>query len=135
MPRTGGEVKSVEVKGAETKVKLLTRVGAKLDQAALRKDMQTLWSTGLFEDIRIQTTDAADGTAVVFNGTPKAAVYLRDLRMEPHTYGMAPSLPTGTPIDSLRANQVALQVRQKLVQRGYVGATVEPELVPIGKNR
>ena len=78
MPRTASEVKSVEVKGAETKVKLLTHVGAKLDQAVLRKDMQTLWSTGLFEDIRIQTTDAADGTAVVFNGTPKAAVYLRE---------------------------------------------------------
>ena len=135
MPRTASEVKSVEVKGAETKVKLLTRVGARLDQAMLRKDMQTLWSTGLFEDIRIQTTDAVDGTAVVFNGTPKSTMYLRDVRMEPHTFGMAPSLPTGTPIDPLRANQVAGQVRQKLVQRGYVGAIVEPELVPIGKNK
>ena len=135
MPRTSGQVKSVEITGGEPKVKLATRVGGKVDQADLRRDLQTLWATGLFLDIRVQITEASDGTAVVFEGKPKAALYLRELRMEPHSFGMQPSLTAGTPIDPLRANQVAGQVRRKLVERGYVDATVEPELVPIGKDK
>ena len=112
MPRTSGQVKSVEITGGEPKVKLATRVGGKVDQADLRRDLQTLWATGLFLDIRVQITEASDGTAVVFEGKPKAALYLRELRMEPHSFGMQPSLTAGTPIDAILRDAEDGQLRE-----------------------
>ena len=135
VPRTPGLVKSVSVEGGTTKVRLITRVGEQVDPSHLRKDVQALWSTGQFEDIRVRTTEDLDGTAVVFAVSEKPVLFLRDLRMEPNTYGMQPTLTTGTPIDPLRAQQVAGQVRRKLIERGYQDASVDPELVPIGKNK
>jgi outer membrane protein insertion porin family len=128
-------VKSVGVEGGFAKVKLNTREGEMLDQELLRKDVKALWGTGEFEDIRVRTSEESDGVAVVFVVSLKAQLYLHDLRMEPNTFGMQPTLAPGTPIDPLRANQVALQIQKKLIERGYKDATVEPELKPFGKNK
>ena len=135
VPRTPSLVKSVTVEGGTAKIKLATRVGEQVDPGHLRKDVQALWSTGQFEDIRVQTTEDIDGTAVVFEVFGKPTLFLRDLRMEPNNFGMQPTLTTGTPIDPFRAQQVAGQIRRKLIERGYQDATVEPELKPIGKNK
>ena len=135
VPRTPGLVKSVTVEGAAIKTRFVTRVGEQLDRSHLRKDVQSLWSTGQFQDIRVRTNEETDGTAVVFDVVEKPKLFLRDLRMEPNTFGMQPTLTTGTPIDTLRAQQVAGQVQRRLVERGYVDASVEPELVPVGKHK
>ena len=136
LPRLPDMVKSVTFNGATPTVKLTTKAGELLDQSHLRKDVQTLWGTGQYLDIQVHTKEEPDGTAaVVFDIVEKPSLFLHDLRMEPNTFGMQPTLTPGTPIDPFRAQQVAGQVQRKLIERGYLDATVEPEIVPIGKNK
>src|SRR5579883_2819838 len=73
-------VKSVDIRGSDLKLKLATRPGETLDQEALRKDVKTLWNLGRFEDIRVRTTPAPDGTAVVFEVSEKPKLLLREMR-------------------------------------------------------
>ena len=135
MPRTSSTVKSVTLAGGVTKLQLSTKAGRALDPSLLRKDVQALWNSGQFDDIRVRTTEEADGTAVVFDVIPKAPLALHDFRIEPNSFGLQPSLPPGTPIDPFRAQQVARQIRRHLVERGYVDANAEPEIVPTGKGK
>ena len=98
-PRPTSVVKEVTLHGSDVKVKLATRAGAALDQAKLNKDVKTLWATGLFEDIKVNTTQEPDGVIVEFAVAAKPATYLRDLRIEPHSYGLQPAIPSGAPLD------------------------------------
>jgi outer membrane protein assembly factor BamA len=135
MPRTPGVVKSVTVQGGDAKLKLATRVGDPVAQSNLQKDVRALWATGQFTDIQVLTRDEPDGTAVVFVVAEKPPFVLHDMRIEPNSFGMKPNLPLGSPIDEVQARRVAGQVRSKLVEKGYMDAIVNPELIPAGKNK
>lgn len=130
-----GSVKSVTVQGGSTNVRLNTKVGEPVDQAVVSKDVRALWASGLYADIQVTTKEERDGTAVVFAVTPKPHLVLRDMRIEPNSYGMTPNLHPGSPVDEVTAQKVATQVRNKLVEKGFKDAIVDPELIPNGKNK
>jgi outer membrane protein assembly factor BamA len=130
-----GDVKSVTVAGGDNKIALATKVGEPVDQTILSKDVRALWSSGQFTDIQVKTNEERDGTSVTFVVTPKAQLYLRDMRIEPNSFGMTPNLKTGAQIDEVQAQRVAGIIRNKLVEKGYKDAIVEPELTPVGRNK
>src|SRR6266704_3056692 len=59
-------VKSVAVAGTIYPVTLATQAGHPYDAIVIEKDVRKLWSTGRFDDIRVESKEEADGTALVF---------------------------------------------------------------------
>src|ERR1039458_7883237 len=92
LPAFAGEwtpvVKSVAVPGTGLAVKLATQAGQAYDAGAVEKDVRYLWGLGQFEDIRVEASDDADGTAVVFHATPSQRPRLHEIRIEPSTFGL-----------------------------------------------
>ena len=127
-------IKSVRVAGTSSPVELKTQVGQLFDASTIQNDVHRLWSTGRFDDIRVETTPQDDGTSVVFNVVEMPQYLLHQVRVEPSTYGLQMSLPEGTPITRLRAHQIAFQAEQDLRTDGFRNATVDYDIVPfIGK--
>lgn len=88
---------------------------------------------GRFEDIRVHTTDRPDGTAVMFEITPSRGVRLRDVRVEPSSYGLRLKVPEGAPLDRLREHEIAAEATKQLRAQGYVDARVDYDVVPFAK--
>jgi len=70
-------VTAVEVRGAAPAVNLATQVGRPVDAAALRRDVQSLWALGRFDDVRVEAVRQDPGVAVVFHVTPRPNLRLR----------------------------------------------------------
>ncbi len=126
-------VTAVAVRGAEPNVKLETQVGRPVDEASLAQDVRRIWRMGRFEDIRVHTTDRPDGTAVMFEITPSRGVRLRDVRVEPSSYGLRLKVPEGAPLDRLREHEIAAEATKQLRAQGYVDARVDYDVVPFAK--
>jgi outer membrane protein assembly factor BamA len=123
-------IKSVRVEGTSSPVELKTQVGQLFDASTIQSDVHGLWSTGRFDDIRVETRPQDEGTLVVFNVVEMPQYVLHQLRVEPSTYGLQMSLPEGTPITRLRAHQIAYQAEQDLRSDGFRNATVDYDIVP-----
>ena len=132
IPVTSGSalVKSVEVRGATAGVTFRTQVGQPYDTATIEKDLHQLWSTGRFEDIRVETKDEDDGTAVVFDVVETKPLELHELKIEPSTFGLQLTLPQGTPLTRLRAHQIANQAEKQLRDDGFRQAEVDYRILP-----
>jgi outer membrane protein assembly factor BamA len=127
-------IKSVRVVGTSSPVELKTQVGHVFDATTIQSDVHRLWSTGRFDDIRVETSPQDTGTSVIFNVVEMPQYLLHELHVEPSTYGLQMSLPEGTPITRLRAHQIAFQAEQSLRTDGFRNATVDYDIVPfIGK--
>ena len=127
-------VTAVAVRGVESDVKLETQVGRPVDQPSLAHDVRRLWSTGRFEDIRVKTTAQAGGTAVVFEVTPSLSPRLRDLRIEPNSYGLRLKAPGGALLDRLRVHEIAAAAAKELRAQGYLDARVDYDVIPVAKS-
>ena len=123
-------IKSVRVVGTSAPVELKTQVGQVFDAGTIQSDVHSLWSTGRFDDIRVETKPQDDGTAIVFNVVEMPQYLLHQIRVEPSTFGLQMSLPEGTPITRLRAHQIAYQAEQSLRSDGFRTATVDYDIVP-----
>jgi outer membrane protein insertion porin family len=123
-------IRSVVISGATTQYNFATRAGEPYDTNCVTRDVRALWSTGRFEDIRVETSDGPEGKDVTFQVVEKPPLVLHQIRIEPHSFGIQFTLPEGTPMDRFRAQQVAGQVRKRLSENGYTDADVEPEIVP-----
>jgi outer membrane protein insertion porin family len=123
-------IKSVRVVGTSAPVDLKTQVGQLFDAGTIQGDVHRLWSTGRFDDIRVETTPQDDGTSIVFNVVEMPQYLLHQIRVDPSTYGLQMSLPEGTPITRLRAHQIAFQAEQDLRSDGFRNATVDYDIVP-----
>lgn len=136
-PVTSGAlmVTSVRVVGTKSAVDLKTQVGQIFDSSTIQSDVHRLWSTGRFDDIRVETTPQAQGTAVTFQVVESPQLSLHQMRVEPSTYGLQLNLPEGTPMSRLRAHQIAYQAEQDLRSDGFRTATVDYDLVPYIGNK
>jgi outer membrane protein assembly factor BamA len=123
-------IKSVRVVGTSSPVDLRTQVGQVFNASIIQGDVHRIYSTGRFDDIRVETKPQDDGTAVVFNVVEMPQYLLHQLRFEPSTYGLQMNLPEGTPITRLRAHQIAYQAEQSLRSDGFRTATVDYDIVP-----
>lgn len=124
-------VQSVAVAGTKFPVTLETQVGRPFDTRVVDRDIQRLWSTSRFDDIRVEAT--ADG-AVIFRVVEAREARLHQIRLEPLTAGLQLKVPEGATISRLRAHEVALEARRQLNASGYLDARVDYELIPFGAN-
>ena len=102
-------------------MKLATQVGQPYDAATVEKDVRYLWSLGRFDDVRVEEPEPG---ALVFRVRPRPRLLLRDIRLEPHSFGLELKLPPGTPIDRYSAREIARGVEHQL------NAPVTETLVP-----
>jgi Surface antigen variable number repeat len=128
-------ITSVRVLGTKSAVDLKTQVGQNFDASTIQSDVRHLWATGRFDDIRVETTPEAQGTAVAFHVVEMPQLLLHQLHVEPSTYGLQMDLPEGTPMSRLRAHQIAYQAEQDLRSDGFRTATVDYDLVPYIGNK
>ena len=119
-------VNSVSVPGTGLHVKLATQAGHPYDARTIQKDVRWLWSLGRFGDVRVEEPAPGD---LVFRVRPRERLVLRDARLTPHSFGIDLKLPPGTPIDRLRAREIARGVEQQ------VGFPVEETLIPRGNGK
>lgn len=128
-------IRSVSVPGTQLGVKLATQVGAPYDAATVARDVRWLWSTGRFQDVRVEAVAREDGADVIFRVTEEPAYPLREVRLRPNPYGLTLALPSGTPVSQPRANQLAAGALRELKRRGYARAKVTAHLEPAGRGR
>jgi outer membrane protein insertion porin family len=114
-------------------VNLTAQAGQPYDASSIRRDMRTLWSTGRFDDIRVETTESAGGIGVMFHVTEATQWKLHEIRIEPSTHGLHPKLAEGTSVNRLRAHEIALEARNRLNAEGYIHARVDETLIPVSK--
>lgn len=128
-------VTSVSTPGANLSVSLSTQVGRPFDAATVRKDVRYLWSLGRFDDVRVEQSEQSDGVALTFRLVPRPNLFLREIRMEPHSFGVSLKVPAGSPMDPARVREIAAGVESQLATRGYHDARVTGTLVPAGRGR
>jgi len=128
-------VRSVAVPGTNLQVNLSTQVGAPYDAAAVAKDVRYLWGLGRFEEIRVETGGDENAVDVVFRVAVERRYAVRDVRMEPHTFGVEMSLPDGTLLTRPEAHGLAVEAERQLAARGYREAKVDYAFVPAGHDR
>src|ERR1700677_4333573 len=128
-------IKSVRVVGTKSAVELKTQVGQIFDASTIQSDVHRLWSTGRFDDIRVETAPEEEGTAVTFHVVEMPQLVLHTFHVEPSTFGLQMNLPEGTPMSRLRAHQIANQAQQDLRSDGFRTATVDYDLVPYVGNK
>jgi hypothetical protein len=128
-------VKSVAVYGTSLRVTLATQAGAPYSVRVIEKDVRRLWSMGQFEDIRAEIAEHPDGVAVSFEVVEARKPLLREIRIEPSSFGLQLTLPEGTPMSRERAHEIANQARKQLNAQGYTDARVEYQLEPCRGNR
>lgn len=127
-------VTSVVVDGTKTPVELKTRVGQPYNTSTIQGDVRRLWSTGRFDDIRVESKPQAEGTAVVFQVVEVQEYQLHQVHFVPSSYGLQMMIPEGTIINRLRAHQLANQAQDQLRADGFQDASVDYDFVPlIGK--
>ena len=128
-------VTAVSTPGFATRITLETQVGQIIDAAKLQRDVKTLWRSGQFSDIHVETTPDPTGTEVVFRAEPRRTMRLRHYQVVPPTPGVDLKLTPDSQIDPWSAQEVANSVRQKLVGSGYPFVRVSPSLHPVGNNQ
>lgn len=124
-------IQSVTVQGTRYPVTLETQVGQFYDTRVIDRDIQHLWRTSRFADIRVETTGEG---SVIFNLVEARQARLHQIHVEPPTAGLQFKVPDGTPISRLRAHQIALDARRQLNDEGYMDARVDYDVVPFATN-
>ena len=123
-------IRSVSVPGSQLAVNLATQVGAPYDAKTVARDVRTLWSTGRFRDVRVESVEDAGGADIVFRVTKEPEYPLREIRLRPHAFGLQLSLPPGTLVTGPRAHDLALAALRQLRERGYARARVTASVEP-----
>jgi outer membrane protein insertion porin family len=127
-------VASVLLRGTNQSVKLETQAGRPYDTSAIAHDVRRLWSTGRFNDVRVDKDETPAGPRIIFNVVEQPRLRLHQVVVEPSTREVKMSLPEGAPISPLAAHQLALQAQRELIAQGYVGARVDSALVPFARD-
>lgn len=128
-------VKSVALAGTIYPVTLETQAGHPYDAIVVEKDVRTLWNTGRFDDVLVESKQEADGTALVFRVHEPPQMQLHEIRIEPSSFGLHPDVAEGTPMNLLKAHEIAMEAQKRLNAEGYVNARVEATLVPVSRQK
>jgi len=126
-------VTSVAVAGTRLPVNLTTQAGRPYDAGLVAHDVHELWASGRFSNIRVEAVPAEGGLSVRFLVTESPALSLHEIRIEPSSFGLHPRVAQGTPVNAVRAHEIALEARKQLNAEGYVNARVDECLVPISR--
>jgi hypothetical protein len=130
---TGTELESisaVEVRGAPSAATLMTQPGTPLDPNKLSADLKTLWKSGQFSDIRVETVPEGNSVRVVFRAEARHTLRVMRVQVEPPTPGIKLELPPYAELDERGVQDVAANVRKQLADSGFADAKVNAELNP-----
>jgi hypothetical protein len=111
-------------------VNLATQVGQPYNAATVATDVKTLWSIGRFSDVRVETVPDGDGVDVRFHVVREPRYSIRELRFEPHPYGLQINLQPGTLLTRAEAAKIAADARTHLNDSGYTAARVDWRFAP-----
>lgn len=125
-------IQTLQIRGTRRPVKIETHAGQSLDETRIERDVRTLWSTGWFEDIRVESSESAGGVQLIFTLVERPRLYLRRIEFKPSREHLRLDLQEGEAVDPWLAKQVAARLRRRLVEEGYVDASVEAETMPVG---
>jgi len=123
-------VRSVSIPGTQLDVKLATQVGAPYDDAAVAKDVRTLWDLGRFSDVRAEKAEDDDGVDVVFHVVREPRFGLHEIRFEPHSFGLQVSVAEGVLLTRAEAAKLAATALDQLASRGYRDAKIDWRFEP-----
>lgn len=132
---TTSTISSVALAGTKLSVNLKAQAGQPYDAYVIQKDVRTLWSTGRFEDIRVESVESGGRINIIFRVTEAPQWQLHEIRIEPSTHGLHPKLAEGTPVNRLRAHEIALEARARLNAEGYLHARVDEKLIPLAGHK
>lgn len=124
-------VKSVTVAGTRLPVTLATQAGHPFDTRVVESDVQKLWATRRFDDIQVESTDGA----IVFRVREARQMQLREIHIEPNNFGLHPKIAAGTPMNVLRAHEIAMEAQKHLNAEGYLHARVDATFVPVAPGK
>ena len=125
----------VAVHGVEAPVHLATQAGRPYDAKVIEQDVRALWSTGRFEDIRVESNADGDGVSVIFRLLIAPELQLHEIHIEPSSFGLHSKIAQGTLLSRWRAFAIALEARKRLNAEGYVNARVDYSLLPFSGHK
>src|SRR5262245_55449493 len=123
-------VGSVELLGGAPGITLETQEGQPRDNAKLRNDLKSLYRTGRFSDVHVETNERDEAIDVVFRLQPKHTLRLRRIEVKPPTAGIDLQYQPGSRIDLQGAQQIGEKVRQQLEASGHPFVSVDAVLLP-----
>jgi outer membrane protein assembly factor BamA len=127
-------VASVTVVGSQVPVNLTTQAGRPFNAGFVAHDVHELWATGRFDDIRVEAVQVNSRINLRFLVKESSKRSLREIRIEPNSFGLHPKVLDGAPVNALRAHEIALEARKQLNEEGYVNARVEENIVPVSRH-
>ncbi len=128
----GTFIQELRLQGTARPVALETHAGQTLDRARIARDVEHLWRTGWFSDVRVETEDLSDGVRVVFTVTEEQPLRLRRVVFEPGDAKQEVRLEPATQLDESLAHRVAAALQRSYARQGYADARVDPEILPVG---
>lgn len=126
----GPSVESVVIRGTRRALRLETRAGQPFDPDSVDRDLRHLWTTGWFDDIRVESSELTGGLQLTFTLVEKARLYLRRVKFEPACLQRPLGLEKGVSLNAVLATQVAGKLRRQLVEEGYADAKVKADIRP-----
>jgi outer membrane protein insertion porin family len=145
-PLAGQVIEAIEFRGARRvpqdtlRAMIISRAGDVLNDDTLRRDFMTLWNTGRFDDIRVETEPGKTGLILRFVLTERRVI--RSI-----TYEGIHSVTVSEILDRFKERRVGLSVESQydpdkvqratvalkefLAERGRQYATVEPQIEQI----
>jgi Surface antigen variable number repeat len=128
-------IHSVTFPGAVSGVNFATQVGQPFDNAAISKDVKTLWNLGRFHDISVETVDRPEGTDVIFHATAEPRYEVNEIQLKPNHFGVQLAVAPHSLLTRFHARDLAHTAERQLNDRGYWQAKVDWKFAPISNGR
>ena len=88
-------INRLEIAGTQRRLHLETQVGDTLDRARISREVHRLWSSGWFDDIRVEATPEQGGVGLAFYLVEKPRYVLRRVELKPSTTTLAVKIKPG----------------------------------------
>jgi outer membrane protein insertion porin family len=146
VPTDGQPITSVRVEGTRRieEAAVLSNIGLRrgdaLTRDKVRRDIKSVWGTGFFQDVVVETVEAPDGSVeVVFLVDEKPAI--RDIRitgnkkLEEDDLREVMNLRAFSVLNDAKVAANTRKIRDLYVEKGYYLASVDVEQVPIADDQ
>ena len=127
----GLPINRLETVGTQRRVHLEMHLGDPLNRGYVSHEVHRLWSTGWFDDIRVEATPEPGGVGLAFCFVEKPRYVLRRVELKPSTTTLAVRIKPGATVDRQTAHQTAVALQNQLIEQGHLKAEVEEQLIPV----
>src|SRR6195952_2543955 len=138
---TGGVIQSIKVEGNQRiedgtiRSYLLVQPGDRFDPDRIDRSLKTLYSTGLFQDVRLGRVGDTLVVRVVENPIVNRVAYEGNHKLTDDQIRPALQLRPRAVFTPALAEADRVQILALYAKRGYYDATVEPKIIRLDQNR